>query len=130
MPHKFDFERWNYFEMPHNGGATIPTRQDNMKLTIPREDGQVDEDRSNQGPFRKIDGTATDTTLDLVATDEVRRIKRTLNGKVIVEETVNGVLHVVIVGRFKNDPLPGFTEEDRGGAAAAQNEGTWVITKP
>lgn len=115
MPHKYDGE-WNYFEMPHGGAATVPGRKDNMILTIP-DNGEVDDDNSSQGEFDHIDGTATNSTLELTATNQKKT--RTLKGKSIFEKMCNGVLHVVIAGRFQ--------DEDK---TAVQDEGTWVITKP
>jgi hypothetical protein len=130
MQHKFD-GTWNYFEMTHGGAAIVPGRKDDMKLTIP-EDGEVDDDNSHQGGFRKIDGKATNDTVDLIATDTVKKIKRTLNGKVMSERMCNDVLHVVIAGRYKDQALPSeiAAQESLPSAISGQEEGTWVITKP
>lgn len=117
MPHKFDGE-WNYFEMPRGGAAIVPGRKDNMILAI-ADNGEVDDDNSSQGGFRKIDGNATNTTLDLDATDDVKKTKRKLNGKVMLEKMCNGVLHIVIVGKYEDKDI-----------TLIQEEGTWVITKP
>lgn len=114
--HKFD-GRWNYFEMPHDDSTTVPSDGPDMILAIPDEGGDVDADHSTQDGHR-LDGHASNRRLDLERTEEGNT--RTLNGRVVFEEVIDQVRYVVIVGRFV----------DRDKALRAQNEGTWIVTKP
>ena len=120
MPHKFS-GTWRYFEIS-GLTATTPSQRDDMVLDI-ADNGKVEEDKSSQGDFNRVDGTAGDKTLELVGVDDGHGVTRRLHGKAVFEKTINGELHAVIVGRYTNDPSVDPT-------AAAQNEGTWVISKP
>ena len=119
--HKYD-GTWNYFEMSDGSSATVPARRDDLILAIPHEEGgEVDETHSSQAGF-PVDGNATNNGLNLTRTEPGN--KRTLKGKTVFEKTCDdGVLHVVIVGRFKDAAT-------NGPGLAAQNEGTWVVSKP
>jgi hypothetical protein len=116
--HKYD-GTWNYFEMS-DSTLSVPARRDDLILAIPHEEGEVDETNSSQAGF-PVDGNATNNGLSLTRTE--RNNKRTLKGKTVFEKMCDGVLHVVIVGRFKD-------EDTNGPALTAQNEGTWVVSKP
>ena len=109
--HKYD-GMWRYFENP-DGGDDEFTRGGDMKLTIPREDGVVDEANSNHNGQR-VSGNATNNSVSL------RRGRRTFNGRTVFEVPLSsGDVFVVIRGRFI-EQVDGIT----------QIQGDWIITKP
>ena len=113
--HRFD-GRWNYFEMPQGADVLTPGRL--MKLTIPDESGNVDENESSHAGF-KVDGEVTNSRVDLIRTGPGNH-QRKLSGTVVFDQRCGDVEQIVIAGKFVDD---NSKLED-------QNEGTWVITKP
>lgn len=115
--HKFDGE-WTYFEAPV---GQPPRRDEKMKLVIP-ENGTVDDTQSKH-KGKKLKGNATDKTITLYRGEP--QDKRDYFGVLLFD--MLGSEQMVIVGNWKNNPEPGPEPQI---AALAQNEGTWIITKP
>lgn len=122
MPrHKYD-GTWRYFENPQ-GGPDVYTQGENMELSIPAEDGVVNEASSSHNGER-VSGNARNSGVTLFR----RRTgnTRTFHGVTMIEVPLSsGGVFAVIKGTFTD-----AGGKDKDANEVTQNQGDWIITKP
>lgn len=129
MSHKFE-GTWNYYQIAETGfNPGRPEREGDFVLII-ADNGTIDPRRSTVDGRTVVSGTATNTTVEIIA------VGRKYHGHIIKETILGGYSAFVLAGRHK-DVATGLRPTDgseritkKGDKATAQDEGTWVLTKP
>lgn len=131
-PHKFD-GRWSHFKLSDRFPPGVPIAADPFDLKIPNAaTGNLAANSTVEG--KPVSGKASvdEKRLDLLRVEEGN--ERTYVGHFVKRLTVNGSEMLVIVGRYKDCPVPikrkGTKKGKKVKDTEAQDEGTWVITKP
>lgn len=127
MSHKFD-GTWSNHSIAINGlPPNPPGSRDDYHLVI-GDNGVVDPQLSDIDGRAVRSGTATARTIDVYTVDGHHYF-----GHLIKHQVVNGQsVFMVMAGRFGLGTPPPLRDKATGKAPKtnAQDEGTWVITKP
>lgn len=134
-PHKFD-GRWSHFKLSDSFPPGVPEPADPFDLKIPNATtGNLGADSTVEG--KPVSGKASvdEKRLDLLRVEPGN--ERTYVGHFIKRFVVNETETLVIVGRYKDNAVPieakGSKKDkkvEKAEEAQAQDEGTWIITKP
>lgn len=125
MSHRFD-GTWTYYQIAETGfNPGPPSREGDFVLVID-DTGKVDAPRSNVDGRKVLSGKASVKTLEIVAEG------RKYYGHIIKEIISSSQSILVMAGRHKDvQAVPSNSKASGKGAKTnAQDEGTWVLTKP